>query len=283
MHRPMIPFFLLLLASLNNGDQLTRKTYQRTDALTGDIVTCEMCPPGTYVLSHCTTDKRTQCGQCPDGHYTEIWNYVERCRYCGVFCTEEQYEKVKCSPKHNRVCECKAGYYLSVGFCARHSACPPGEGVNQNEPGSCDLKGTAYADVQCTPCPKGYYSAVHSSTEGCQKHSQCADGERAIPGGRRHNTFCTACKNTGTEEDRTVCDSAVIDFVVQYALRPRELRRLKNTIRKADKESLDLLHQFISLQRRHRHRPFVKVMLEVLERARLHRLKRKVQRWFLDI
>ncbi|XP_036388272.1 tumor necrosis factor receptor superfamily member 6B-like [Megalops cyprinoides] len=270
------PFFLLLASLfLHNSDQLTRKTYQRTDALTGDVLTCEMCPPGTYVLSHCTTDKRTQCGHCPDGHYTEIWNYVERCRYCGVFCTEEQYEKVKCSPKYNRVCECKAGYYLNVGFCSRHTTCPPGEGVSQN--------GTAYTDVQCTPCSKGYYSAEHSSSEGCQKHSQCAHGERAIPGDRRHDTFCTTCKNTTTDEDRSVCDSAVIDFVVQYALHPRALRRLKNTIRKAGKESSDLRHQLTSLQRRHRHRPFANVMLEVLGRARLHRLRRKVQRWFLDI
>lgn len=106
--------------------------YKWIDDVTGEPVTCERCPPGMYVVKHCGRSASTQCAACPDMHYTEYWNYVERCLYCSVFCTEEQYEKVKCSKNQNRVCECKDGFYSSSGFCERHRVCPAGEGVIAN-------------------------------------------------------------------------------------------------------------------------------------------------------
>ncbi|KAJ8400599.1 hypothetical protein AAFF_G00393680 [Aldrovandia affinis] len=265
----------LVVVLLNNCHQLTAETYQREDDLTGDSVTCEKCAPGTYLVSHCTKDRRTVCAACPHLHYTQVWNYVERCEYCNAFCTEDQYEKVKCHPKGNRVCECKTGYYQNEDFCVKHSACPPGEGVSQN--------GTADTDVECMQCPDGSYSSEHSSTKACQKYSECVDGEREIPGDKMQDSFCTACKNAGTLEDQIVCDRAVLEFVVQYVLPPRKHRRLENTVKRATKDNSDLRHQLIILQKSRGDQLFVNVMLEILQSARLPRLQRKVEKWFLKM
>ncbi|KAI1890436.1 hypothetical protein AGOR_G00153690 [Albula goreensis] len=272
--REILGSFLLLLAvAQNNCNQLAGKTYQRVDAVTGDSVTCEKCPPGTYVLSHCTKDKRTVCADCPERHYTEVWNYVNQCRYCNIFCTEDQYEKEKCSSTHNRVCECKAGYFLNYDLCFKHSECLPGKGVSQN--------GTAHTDVECTPCSDGTFSSEHSSTKACQKHSECMSGERVIPGDEKHDTFCTTCKNAS--QGGAVCNRAVLEFVSQAVLSPKHYKRLVRAIKRNPGDGSDLQQMLISLQRHTSDQPFVKVIVKLLDRAKLPSLKRKVERWFLHV
>lgn len=119
---------LLFLAELGCSAQ---PTYQWKDAVTNKKLTCQQCPPGTFVAQHCTQDRQTVCEPCPDLHYTQYWNYLEKCRYCNVICEEKQVEVQQCNSTHNRVCQCQEGYYSEMEFCIKHSECPLGFGVEK--------------------------------------------------------------------------------------------------------------------------------------------------------
>lgn len=119
---------LLFLAELGSDAQ---PTYQWKDAVTHEKVTCQQCPPGTFVSQHCSRDRQTVCAPCPELHYTHYWNYLEKCRYCNVICGERQVEVQPCNSTHNRVCQCQEGYYSEMEFCLPHSECPPGFGVEK--------------------------------------------------------------------------------------------------------------------------------------------------------
>lgn len=201
--------------------------------MTGVSFTCNKCPPGTHLRKHCTKDSRTECGPCPKSHYTEIWNYIERCQYCNIFCTDDQFVSVQCTQFHNRKCECKDGFYMRHGSCSRHRRCPPGEGVISNGRLSDNVwlpfimntpfpllffqlalqttaiclqikytfydqypyfPGTAHTDVKCEPCPVGFFSAESSSRKTCQKFSVCAPGRTTIPGNDMNDVYCSACR-----------------------------------------------------------------------------------------
>lgn len=119
---------LLFLAELGCSAQ---PTYQWKDVVTREKLICQQCPPGTFVAQHCTRDRQTLCAPCPDLHYTQYWNYLEKCRYCNVICGEKQVEVQQCNSTHNRVCQCQEGYYSEMEFCIKHSECPPGSGVKE--------------------------------------------------------------------------------------------------------------------------------------------------------
>ncbi|XP_010152852.1 PREDICTED: tumor necrosis factor receptor superfamily member 6B-like, partial [Eurypyga helias] len=112
---------LLFLAELVSGN---KPTYQWKDAASNEVITCHQCPPGTFVARHCTQKTETVCDPCPELHYTQYWNYLEKCRYCNVICGEKQVEVQQCNATHNRVCQCQEGYYSEMEFCIRHSGCP---------------------------------------------------------------------------------------------------------------------------------------------------------------
>ncbi|KAJ8369651.1 hypothetical protein SKAU_G00096790 [Synaphobranchus kaupii] len=278
---------IIILAALafapRTSSELQAPTYKWTDDVTGVPLTCYKCPPGTRMVKHCTKDKPTVCGQCPQSHYTEFWNYLERCRYCNVFCMDDQFEKSPCNATHNRVCECKSGYYFNEGFCTKHSACPPGEGVS--------LNGTAYADAKCAPCEEGYFSAEFSSIKQCQKHSLCEAGERAIPGHEKQDTFCTLCKIrspaiASSPEDQTTCDRAVMTYVSQYHLRLKKYKRLESTVKRIAKEkgkNVPLMNMFLAIQKSRKDQPFVDIMVDILKRCHLCNLELNVKKWFLGI
>ncbi|XP_067856665.1 tumor necrosis factor receptor superfamily member 6B-like [Heptranchias perlo] len=205
-------------------------TYQRRDVITGQMVTCEQCPSGTFVKEHCTSVHPTICNPCPDLHYTQYWNYLQKCRYCNVFCGAQQYEKHQCNSTHNRVCECKAGYYLEFEFCLKHSSCPHGVGVIK--------MGTPYSDTNCEQCTKGHFSPRSSSSEPCFAHTNCTEEglEVNVPGDRYHDALCTPCKkNSGggtfvNDSAASVCDEAIIQFVAYQKTPHRKLKRFLNLL-----------------------------------------------------
>lgn len=104
-------------------------TYEHQDPSTGKTLLCTKCPPGTHMVAHCTSSTPTKCVPCGENQFTELWNYLPRCLYCGNFCYDNQEVEKECSATSNRVCRCKEGFYSSADFCFRHSECKPGLGV----------------------------------------------------------------------------------------------------------------------------------------------------------
>ncbi|XP_050774339.1 tumor necrosis factor receptor superfamily member 6B isoform X2 [Gopherus flavomarginatus] len=175
----------------------TTPTYPWRDPVTNNKVVCHQCPPGTFVAQHCTRDKPTVCAPCPDLHYTQYWNYLEKCRYCNVICGELQVELHQCNSTHNRVCQCRHGYYSESEFCIEHAKCPPGFGVVK--------LGTPHQNTKCEKCPQGFFSSSSSSTEPCKVHQSCSQQgkETNVVGNQFHDTLCTTCrmfKGNGTQE-----------------------------------------------------------------------------------
>nr|XP_054112900.1 regulator of telomere elongation helicase 1 isoform X7 [Callithrix jacchus] len=122
----VLPTLLLVMATRGAAEA---PTYPWRDPETEEWLVCAQCPPGTFVQRPCRRDSPTMCGPCPPRHYTQFWNYLERCRYCNVLCGEREEEARPCQATHNRVCRCRAGFFAHAGFCLGHTPCPPGTGV----------------------------------------------------------------------------------------------------------------------------------------------------------
>ncbi|XP_064132434.1 tumor necrosis factor receptor superfamily member 6B isoform X2 [Loxodonta africana] len=179
----------LLLALVVRGAATDAPTFPWRDAETREWLVCGQCPPGTFMLRPCSRGSPTACRACPPRHYTEFWNYLERCRYCNVICGEREEEVRPCTSAHNRACRCQPGFFAHAGFCLEHAQCPPGAGVV--------APGTPSQNTQCQPCPLGTFSAGSSSSERCQPHRNCtALGLTLnVAGSSFHDALCTSCPN----------------------------------------------------------------------------------------
>ncbi|XP_059561006.1 tumor necrosis factor receptor superfamily member 6B isoform X1 [Myotis daubentonii] len=229
-----LPFLLLLLAVRGPAEDVP--TYPWWDVATREWLTCGQCPPGTFVHRPCSRDQPTTCRQCPPHHYTQFWNYLERCRYCNVVCGEHEEEARPCSVVHNRACRCRPGFFEFAGFCLEHTPCPPGYGVV--------ALGTPTQDTQCQQCPPGTFSANSSSSGQCQPHRNCTALGLVlnVPGTPFHDAMCTSCTGpplstpepggagpdppTGTEE----CERALVDFVAFQNVSFRRLLQLQQAL-----------------------------------------------------
>lgn len=125
LERWVLATLLLALAARAAAE----RTYPWRDVETGEWLVCSQCPPGTFVQRPCRRDSPTTCSACPPRHYTQFWNYLERCRYCNVICGEREEEARPCQATHNRACRCRPGFFAHAGFCLEHAPCPPGTGV----------------------------------------------------------------------------------------------------------------------------------------------------------
>ncbi|CAN2389925.1 receptor superfamily member 6b [Pristimantis euphronides] len=126
----------LVLVSIAMADEFT-STYEWTDE-TGKSVTCQKCPPGTYVATHCSSTTTTVCQVCPTEHYTQYWNYLEKCRFCNVICQEGEQVQNECSSTHNRVCECQTGYHRRGQYCVKDLECNFQEVIQGKGDENCD-------------------------------------------------------------------------------------------------------------------------------------------------
>uniref|UniRef100_A0A8C9XV11 TNFR-Cys domain-containing protein n=1 Tax=Sander lucioperca TaxID=283035 RepID=A0A8C9XV11_SANLU len=147
-------------------------TFRNTDQITGNSLECDRCPPGTFMRAPCTATQKTQCAPCPQGSFTELWNYIGKCLRCGV-CGHNEVEKTACTANSNCQCQCKQGYYHKKNYdmCVRHSECPSGQEVL--------TKGTADEDTVCQTCPDGSYSDTVSLV---------------LKGSIWHDSMCTSCE-----------------------------------------------------------------------------------------
>ncbi|KAM4608048.1 tumor necrosis factor receptor superfamily member 6B [Discoglossus pictus] len=254
--------------------------YKWTDPVSGEELTCQQCPPGTFVVRHCSAQTGTQCGQCPELHYTQYWNYVDRCRYCNVFCGDQEQVKLECNATHNRVCECRPGYHRGSHFCVRHTKCGPGFGVAQ--------EGTPDSDTKCVQCPPGTFSETSSESQRCQPHQDCSDiGLHVnVPGTLYHNTLCTTCLGTSNSREFDAdCDQAIMEFMIHQHLSQHQLRRLHQIITRECHLSKHISHKKLHVLLTHLKssnpgQPFLNRLLKILKRAGLSSLERQVRQKF---
>lgn len=133
---PIFQALLLLLTLAPNrvdGSAAQTRTFKYTDPKTRAQLECDRCPPGTYLFARCTSTKKSVCAPCPQGSFTELWNYIGKCLRCGV-CGQDQVVKTACTADSDCQCECKQGFYYKglYEMCERHSRCPLGHGVLSN-------------------------------------------------------------------------------------------------------------------------------------------------------
>uniref|UniRef100_UPI0037E8326B tumor necrosis factor receptor superfamily member 6B-like n=1 Tax=Semicossyphus pulcher TaxID=241346 RepID=UPI0037E8326B len=191
----LLPALLLLSAVPRSASD---PTFERHDPLTGKTLDCVMCQPGTHMSAHCTATAPTRCEPCKASHFTELWNYLPRCLYCGTFCLGNMEVESECTAVSDRVCRCKEGFYWTYDFCVRHTECGPGRGVH--------TKGTRHNNTVCERCSEGTFSNSSSALEPCANHQTCASGEIVlVPGSTYHDTVCGTCEGlaNGGETLRT--------------------------------------------------------------------------------
>ncbi|XP_010874079.1 tumor necrosis factor receptor superfamily member 6B [Esox lucius] len=274
-----LAFVVFTFCGGNPPEPATSPTYMWRDHETGDSVICDKCAPGNYLIKHCTKYSKSICGPCPTSHYTEVWNYIERCQYCSRFCTNEEIESVPCTPLHNRECECKDGFYLKYGSCLKHSRCRPGEGVITN--------GTAHTDVECEPCAGGFFSNESSSSKACQSFSVCAPGYTTIPGNEMNDVYCSLCKNgSRTAEDEAVCDRELQEFLAMQILPPRKHKRLVTVLRRGvgkNSTKNQSVSELLTTLRTKPIKPFAVHVVDIMNTEGLLHLRSKIIKWFPHI
>lgn len=188
-------FLVGLLYIINGGTALAdstlfSKTYVHTTTM-GERITCNLCPPGTYLQQHCTVDGGDPlCRDCEDGYFNDVFNQAASCSKCTVKCKYEEREEMtkNCTKDANISCSCKDGFYRQGGsgpdrLCLRIEPCPAGEGVV--------TEGNGQSNTECVKCPKGHFSSMASFTEKCRPCRRCGeDQEVAEPCPSEKDTVC---------------------------------------------------------------------------------------------
>lgn len=159
-------------------------TYRHVDRATGQVLTCDKCPAGTYVSEHCTNTSLRVCSRCPAGTFTRHENGIERCHDCSQPCPWPMIEKLPCAALTDRECTCPPGMFQSNGTCAPHTVCPVGWGVRK--------KGTENEDVRCKQCARGTFSDVPSSVMKCKAYTDCHSQNLVVikPGTKEVDNVC---------------------------------------------------------------------------------------------
>uniref|UniRef100_A0A2K5PLS3 Tumor necrosis factor receptor superfamily member 21 n=1 Tax=Cebus imitator TaxID=2715852 RepID=A0A2K5PLS3_CEBIM len=159
-------------------------TYRHVDRATGQVLTCDKCPAGTYVSEHCTNTSLRVCSRCPVGTFTRHENGIEKCHDCSQPCPWPMIEKLPCAALTDRECICPPGMFQSNATCAPHTVCPVGWGVRK--------KGTETEDVRCKQCARGTFSDVPSSVMKCKAYTDCLSQKLVVikPGTKEADNIC---------------------------------------------------------------------------------------------
>ncbi|XP_062898359.1 tumor necrosis factor receptor superfamily member 11B-like isoform X1 [Mobula hypostoma] len=273
-------FFSLVFAPLIYASakaSVAEQTYQHQGR------TCSRCPPGSYMKTPCTKTQDTVCAPCSEKHYTQFWNYLQKCQYCNNFCQENQYVKQDCNQYHNRVCECKDGYFLEHEFCMKQKECPPGFEVH--------TPGTPLSDTVCAKCPSGFFSSVTSTTAKCKRHTNCSELglELDIAGTAWHDNLCSPCQPHDSEGGISVCEEALFHFVARQNIKQKKLLQLRKAL--TDSTQDDILQikqdkqQILPLIKKWKMRRGANIsaedLVKVLRKVKLNKIARKVAKKFL--
>nr|XP_043874638.1 tumor necrosis factor receptor superfamily member 11B-like [Solea senegalensis] len=225
---PLLTLALLAgLVSLTDSATAPLLTFRLNDPVSGRVLECDRCPPGTHLGAHCTPVRRSVCVQCPTGSFTERWNYIDRCLRCGV-CAQNQVVRQECNATNNCQCECKQGFYYvtDMDMCLQHRDCPPGEGAL--------TAGTPDKDTECHVCPDGTFSDVFSAHLNCSQHKGCdaAGLSLLLAGATWHDSVCVRC---GELADEAVYLREILPaFFLHHRATGRRLRRIVNHLPSED-------------------------------------------------
>lgn len=179
-------------AQLEQKDTNLIGKYHHVDRVTGQVLTCDKCPAGTYVSEHCTNTSLRVCSSCPVGTFTRHENGIEKCHDCSQPCPWPMVEKLPCAALTDRECTCPPGMFQSNGTCAPHTVCPVGWGVRK--------KGTETEDVRCKQCARGTFSDVPSSVMKCKTYTDCLSQNLVVikPGTKETDNVCGTLPSSST-------------------------------------------------------------------------------------
>ncbi|XP_069776678.1 tumor necrosis factor receptor superfamily member 11B-like [Narcine bancroftii] len=273
-------FFSLVIASLayaRSQSCAPECTYQHEGRI------CRHCPPGFYMKTYCTKDHDTICAPCSANHYTKFWNYVRKCQYCNNFCYENQYVKHECNQFHNRICECKDGYFLKYEFCIKHRECPQGFEV--------ETPGTPYRDTVCKRCGPGFFSSESSASLLCKRHTNCTELglELDIKGNAWHDNLCSPCQPHVSEEGISECEQALFYFVGRQKIKQKKILQLGKALgispRDERKQVKNGKLQIIPLLKKWKMQQGVHIsaedLVKILRKVKLNKIVKKVMKKFL--
>ncbi|NXJ93385.1 TNR11 factor, partial [Corythaixoides concolor] len=161
---------------------------------------CTKCEPGKYMSARCTGTSDSVCQPCGPNEYMDVWNEEDKCLLHKICDQGKALREVNPgNSTFQRQCACTMGYHWNedCDCCQRNTICAPGFGVKY--PVQQDK------DTMCTPCPRGYFSNVASSTDACKSWTNCtALGMAEIERGTdKSDAVCVKPKMPKPSEDGT--------------------------------------------------------------------------------
>ncbi|NXJ76359.1 TNR11 factor, partial [Trogon melanurus] len=161
---------------------------------------CTKCEPGKYMSARCTGTSDSVCQPCGPNEYMDVWNEEDKCLLHKICDQGKALREVNPgNSTFQRQCACTVGYHWSedCDCCQRNTICAPGFGVTH--PVKQDK------DTMCTPCPRGYFSEVASSTDECKSWTNCTalGVAEVMPGTDKSDAVCAERKMPEPSEDGT--------------------------------------------------------------------------------
>ncbi|NWW91134.1 TNR11 factor, partial [Rhynochetos jubatus] len=161
---------------------------------------CAKCEPGKYMSARCTGTSDSVCQTCGPNEYMDVWNEEDKCLLHKICDQGKALREVNPgNSTFQRQCACTEGYHWNedCDCCQRNTMCAPGFGVEH--PVQQDK------DTMCTPCPRGSFSKVASSTDKCISWTNCtALGMTEIVAGTdKSDAVCAERKMPEPSEDGT--------------------------------------------------------------------------------
>uniref|UniRef100_A0A8C3PJV1 TNF receptor superfamily member 11a n=1 Tax=Calidris pygmaea TaxID=425635 RepID=A0A8C3PJV1_9CHAR len=161
---------------------------------------CTKCEPGKYMSARCTGTSDSVCQPCGPNEYMDVWNEEDKCLLHKICDQGKALREVNPgNSTFQRQCACTVGYHWNedCDCCQRNTICAAGFGAEH--PVQQDK------DTMCTPCPRGYFSEVASSTDKCKPWTNCtALGTAEItPGTDKSDAVCAERKVPEPSEDGT--------------------------------------------------------------------------------
>ncbi|XP_071592709.1 tumor necrosis factor receptor superfamily member 11A isoform X2 [Heliangelus exortis] len=199
---------------------------------------CTKCEPGKYMSARCTGTSDSVCQPCGPNEYMDVWNEEEKCLLHKICDQGKALREVNPgNSTFQRQCACTMGYHWNedCDCCQRNTICAPGFGAEH--PVQQDK------DTTCTPCPRGSFSKVASSTDKCKSWTNCTalGMKEIVPGTEKSDAVCAERKMPETSEDGTnrilyvlvvllffVALIGIVIFIIYYKNKGKKLTDLQN-------------------------------------------------------